>query len=153
MIGIRSFARGAGVVVLLAAVLSGRAAAQRGSLNARLTGHRTTPTSDTVALVIAVRMTPGWHVGAEQPGESGVPTRLTWKLPAGWRVVATRWSPPTSSLVGRDTVFEYRRPFAIETKVVTEGRRRSGTVQALVTYGLCKDVCMPGRLTLKQEVR
>jgi len=82
-----------------------------------------------------------------------VPTRLTWTLPAGWRVVATRWSPPTPALAGRDTVFEYGKPFVIETTLVTEGRRRSGTVQALVTYGLCKDVCMPGRLTLKHEVR
>ena len=153
MARMRSFMRAAGMAALLVTAISGRAIAQRGSLTATLTGGRTTPASDTVALRIAVRMTPGWHVGAEQPGQSGVPTRLTWQLPAGWRVVATRWSPPTSSLVGRDTVFEYRRPFAIETKVVTEGRRRSGTVEALVTYGLCKDVCMPGRLTLKHEVR
>ena len=150
---IRSFVRAAGMTALLVTAMSGRAIAQRGSLTATLTGGRTTPASDTVALRIAVRMTPGWHVGAEQPGKSGVPTRLTWQLPAGWRVVATRWSPPTSALAGRDTVFEYGGPFAIETTLVTEGGRRSGTVEAFVTYGLCKDVCMPGRLTLKHEVR
>lgn len=153
MVRLPSFVRAAGMAALLVTAMSGRAIAQRGSLTATLAGGRTTPTSDTVALRIAVRMTPGWHVGAEQPGKSGVPTRVTWQLPAGWRVVATRWSPPTSALAGRDTVFEYAGPFVIETTFVTEGRRRSGTVQALVTYGLCKDVCMPGRLTLKHEVR
>ena len=153
MARIPSFMRAAGIAALLETAMSGRAIAQRGSLTATLTGGRATPASDTVALRIVARMTPGWHVGAERPGESGVPTRLTWQLPAGWRVVATRWSPPTSALVGRDTVWEYGKPFAIETTLVTEGRRRSGTVEAFVTYGLCKDVCMPGRLTLKHDVR
>ena len=142
-------------VVALSLLLVARpvGAVQRGSLAASLTGYRTAPTSDTVALRIAVRMTPGWHIGAEKPGSSGVPTTLTWQLPAGWRVVATRWPAPTPAVVGRDTVFEYARPFAIEATLVTQARRRSGPIQALVTYGLCKDMCIPGRLTLKQYVR
>jgi DsbC/DsbD-like thiol-disulfide interchange protein len=143
--------RGAGAVVLLVA-LSGRAAAQRASLTATLSGRRTTPASDTVVLRIAAQMTPGWHVGAARPGVSGVPTELTWRLPVGWRIVASRWSAPTPALVGRDTVFEYRAPFAIETTLVTGGGRRSAPIQAVVSYGICRDVCMPGRLTLTYDV-
>ena len=139
--------------MLLVAALSGPAAAQRGSLTATLAGRRTTPTSDTLTLRIVARMTPGWHVGAAKPGKSGVPTEVKWRLPAGWRILRSRWSPPTPAVVGRDTVFEYRGPFAIETVVVTPGRRRSGEVQALLTYGICKNVCIPGRLTLTYHVR
>ena len=139
--------------MVLVAALGTPADAQRGSLTARMAGRRTTPASDTVRLRITARMTPGWHVGAEKPGRSGVPTELTWRLPAGWRIVGSRWTPPTPAVVGRDTVFEYRSPFAIETTVVTAGRRRSGEVQALLTYGICKDVCIPGRLTLTYDVR
>jgi len=153
MFHIQSLTRSASVAVLLVVVLGGPAIAQRGSLAASLTGYRTAPTSDTVALRIAVRMTPGWHIGAEKPGSSGVPTTLTWQVPAGWRVVATRWPAPTPAIVGHDTVFEYARPFTIEATLVTHARRRSGPIQALVTYGLCKDMCIPGRLTLKQYVR
>jgi DsbC/DsbD-like thiol-disulfide interchange protein len=145
--------RAAGAAVLLVAALGGRADAQRGSLTATLAGRRTAPASDTLRLRIAAQMTPGWHVGAAKPGKSGVPTELTWRLPAGWRILASRWTPPTPAVVGRDTVFEYRSPFAIETTVVTAGRRRSGEVQALLTYGICRDVCMPGRLTLTYDVR
>ena len=139
--------------MLLVAALSGRAAAQRGSLTAKLTGHRATPTSDTLRLRIIARMTPGWHVGAAKPGKSGVPTEVKWQLPAGWRILTSRWTPPTSAVVGRDTVFEYRGPFAIETTVVTSGPRRTGRVQALLSYGICRDECIPGRLTLKYDVR
>lgn len=153
MLRIRSFTRGAGAALLLVASVSGRADAQRGSLSATLTGQRTTPTSDTLALRIAVQMTPGWHIGAVRPGSSGVPTQLTWGLPAGWRLLGSRWPAPTSTVVGRDTVFEYRGPFAIETTIVTTGGRHSGEVQAVVSYGICRDVCIPGRLTLTYEAR
>jgi len=139
--------------VLLLAALSGRAIAQRGSLTATLTGYRTTAASDTVALRNDAQMTPGWHIGAEQPGVSGVPTKLTWQLPSGWRIVATRWSASTPTIVRGDTAFEYSGPFAIHATLVTQGRRRSGPIQAVVTYGICRDVCIPGRLTLKHEVR
>lgn len=145
--------RSACASLLLVAALGGRATAQRGSLTATLTGHR--KASDTLALRIAVQMTPGWHIGAPRPGASGLPTELTWRLPPGWRVVASRWPTPAStpSLGGRDTVFEYRGPFAIETTLVADGRPRSGTIEALVVYGLCRDVCIPGRLTLTYAVR
>src|SRR4051794_35376646 len=69
--------------VLLLATVSAPATAQRGSLNATLTAHRVSPTSDTLTLHIAVRMTTGWHIGAARPGMIGVPTELTWRLPVG----------------------------------------------------------------------
>ena len=146
------FARHAGVVVLLVAAVSGRAAAQRGTLTARMTGKRTTPASDTVALRIAVQMTPGWHIGAAQPGNVGVPTQLTWRLPSGWRLLATRWPTPRTAVVGRDTVFEYHGPFTIEATILARGPRRSGRVQSVMSYGICRNVCIPGRLTLTYDV-
>ena len=153
MLHIRSFMRSACVAVLLAAAFSARATAQRGALTGALTGHRTRPGSDTLALRIAVQMTPGWHVGAGRPGASGVPTELTWRLPTGWRVLATRWSAPTPRVAGRDTVFEYHGPFTIDATLVTGGRKRSGPIKADLSYGICRDVCIPGRLTLTHEVR
>jgi DsbC/DsbD-like thiol-disulfide interchange protein len=149
----RWFMRSASVAVLLVAAFSTRATAQRGSLTATLTGHRTRPASDTLALRIAVQMTPGWHVGAGRPGGIGVPTELTWRLPTGWRVLTTRWAAPTSRISGRDTLFEYHGPFAIEATLVTGGRKRSGPIKADLSYGICRDVCIPGRLTLTHEVR
>ena len=153
MFHVRSVTRGVSAAVLLVAVLSGRAAAQRGALPASMTGHRSSPRSDTLSLRIAVQMTPGWHIGAAQPGKFGVPTELKWRLPAGWRVLASRWPRPTSAVVGRDTVFQYDGPFTIETTLVTHGPRHAGPVQAHLSYGICRDVCIPGRLTLTYEAR
>jgi DsbC/DsbD-like thiol-disulfide interchange protein len=140
-------------VAMLLAPLGEHASAQRGTLTATLTGRRATPASDTVVLRVAARVTPGWRVGAARPGKFGVPTELEWRLPTGWRVVTSRWTTPASAVVGSDTVFEYRDRFTIETAVVTNGPRRSGRVQAVLSYGICRDVCIPGRQTLTYDVR
>ena len=150
---IATCARAAAIALLLVVAAGGPAAAQRGSLTATLTALRRPATSDTVALRIAVQLTPGWHIGAARPGVSGVPTELTWTIPTGWRLLATRWPAPAFAIIGRDTVFEYRAPFAIDATLVTEGSRRSGPIQAVISYGICRDVCIPGRLTLTHEVR
>ena len=153
MFGTRSFTRCLGAAVLLVASMSVRAAAQRASLAATLTGHRRTLTSDTLTLRIDVQMTPGWHIGAPRPGASGLPTELTWQLPAGWQLVESRWPAPTVTVVGRDTVFEYRGPFAIETSVLMDGPRRAGPIQVVISYGICREMCIPGRLTLTYDAR
>ena len=138
--------------LLLVAAVSGPALAQRGTLTGTMSGRRMSPTSDTVMLHIDLRMTPGWHVGAVEPGKIGVPTELTWQFPAGWRVVASHWSPPTATVVGRDTVLEYRAPFSISSILVTGQANHSGAIKAVIAYGICREVCIPGRLTLTDEV-
>jgi DsbC/DsbD-like thiol-disulfide interchange protein len=139
--------------MLMTVVSTHAVAQQRGTLTALLDGRRTSPASDTVALRVAVLMTQGWHIGAEEPGKYAVPTELTWKLPEGWRIVGSRWPTPTRRVIGRDTTFEYGGQFAIATTLVTSAPNRSGRVEALLTYGICKNVCLPGRQKLTFDVR
>jgi thiol:disulfide interchange protein DsbD len=153
MFRITSRASAAACAFLLLATVSGRAGAQRGALSGTLGAHRTSPTSDTVSLRLTLRMTPGWHIGAARPGAFGVPTELTWRLPAGWRILTPEWPAPTAAVIGRDTVFEYRAPLTIETTLVTDGPHHSGRIQAVATYGICREMCIPGRLTLATVVR
>ena len=141
------------VVGLLLGARSESASAQRGALAARVTGYRATSASDAVVLRVAARRRRASPASSARPGKLGVPTELTWRMPTGWRIVGSRWSAPTSAVVGRDTVFEYHGPFMIETTIVTKGPRRSGPVRGLLTYGICSDVCIPGRQTLSYHVR
>ena len=131
----------------------GNAKAQNGELTATLTGLRPTSTSDTIALEIAVDFTTGWHIGAVKPGKIGLPTELTWRLPPGWRVLSTRWPPPAFNIVGRDTVYEYREAFVIAATVLRSATPRSGPIQATLSYGICRDLCIPGRRLLRYDVR
>ena len=138
--------------VLLVAAF-GDAEAQYGQLSATLRGQSTAAVSDTIALEIAVEFTPGWHIGAAKPGKVGLPTELQWQLPEGWRILSSHWPSPTISIVGRDTAYEYREPFVIGTTVLMTGPQRSGQIQVTLSYGLCKDVCIPGRRTMRYDIR
>ncbi|MCB8932913.1 MAG: hypothetical protein H6534_05670 [Chthonomonadaceae bacterium] len=37
---------------------------------------------------------PGWHIYWTNPGDSGLPTEIRWKLPPGFRVSEVRWPTP-----------------------------------------------------------
>jgi thiol:disulfide interchange protein DsbD len=102
---------------------------------------------------IAAEMTPGWHIGAPQPGVVGIPTKISWMLPEGWHLAEVNWPPPMRVLAGRDTLFEYRGSLALEAKVVTSRLQRTGTIKGTISYGICKDVCIPGWLTLSADAR
>lgn len=45
-----------------------------------------------VALVI--KMDPDWHVYWKNPGDFGMATAMTWKLPKGWTAGPISWPPP-----------------------------------------------------------
>lgn len=90
----------------------------------------------------------GWHIGAERPGRVGLPTRVTWALPAGWRLAEVRWPAPRPDVVGRDTSFVYTaRAVAIDAALAAPPGTPDGRVRVTVSYGLCRDVCIPGRAT------
>ena len=152
MVRLRSSYRSACFVALLLVGVSRQIAAQRGTLTATFRGQLKRPSGDTLVVQMAVGMTPGWHIGAEHPGMVGVPTALSWRLPSGWRVLSSRWPAPKAVILGRDTVFQYDRPFIIESFLSRSGSS-SGRIQAIVSYGICREVCIPGRLAVTYEVR
>src|SRR2546430_13979446 len=47
-------------------------------------------------LTVALRlvMERGWHTYWQNPGESGLPTTLAWKLPNGLSAGPIQWPPP-----------------------------------------------------------
>src|SRR5947208_16323071 len=52
----------------------------------------------TVALLL--RMERGWHTYWQNPGDSGLPTKLDWNLPSGVSAGAIQWPAPRALPVG-----------------------------------------------------
>src|SRR5438067_6037154 len=46
-------------------------------------------------LGVLLKIKPGWHVYWKNPGDSGLPTRVTWKLPEGFTADELRFPIPT----------------------------------------------------------
>ena len=139
----------AAVLVTLSALIAPAPSSQgplaspqvRAALSAR-TPQGVRPRQVRLSLVVSS----GWHIGAEQPGAVGLPTRVTWEVPAGWRVLRTRWPAPQREAEGRDTVATYAGRVEIDAVLDTPSPARPGPVRATVSYGLCRDVCIPGRV-------
>jgi thiol:disulfide interchange protein DsbD len=98
---------------------------------------------------VDVAMTEGWHIGARQPGKVGIPTKLEWQLPKGWSVTSEDWPAPKAAPVGRDSAFTYTGPFSIHAILVGPKTTVKEPIQAVLSYGICREMCIPGEVTLR----
>src|SRR5689334_20833376 len=51
-----------------------------------------------------LKIAPGWHTYWINPGDSGLPVKIEWKLPEGWKAGALQWPVPTKHLEPGDMV-------------------------------------------------
>jgi DsbC/DsbD-like thiol-disulfide interchange protein len=99
-----------------------------------------------------------WHMYWINPGDSGEPPRVTWKLPPGVTSGPIQW--PVPEKLGSSTIVDYgyKRevtllvPMRAATKVPSE---EPLTITAKVSVLICKDICIPGKtqVTLTLPVR
>jgi len=142
---------GAGSVALLIALLAARSAAAQprptvsGTLE-RIHGARGDSAID---VRVALTMSDGWHIGARTPGVVGVPTKLEWHLPKGWSVANEVWPRPEGALIGRDSAFTYAGSLTIHASLIGPKAGAREQVEAVLSYAICRDMCIPGQITLR----
>lgn len=89
---------------------------------------------------------PEWHTYWINPGETGVPTRIAWDLPAGARAGAIAWPVPDRFRTGPVTSYGYAGRATLLSTLTVPQDARPGTsfpVRARVSWLVCKDVCIP----------
>jgi Disulphide bond corrector protein DsbC len=101
-----------------------------------------------VRVLVTLRVDPGWHVSWRNPGETGLPTRLSWSLPAGVQAVEETWPVPviTHTPVGDTHTLEGDVPWIIEFRV-DSASAVDRLIGLTVKYGVCREVCIPEQLT------
>lgn len=105
---------------------------------------------------VALRLRPeaGWHVYWRNPGDSGLPTRLHWQLPAGVTAGEMHWPLPHEHSLGDLTNYGYGEetlhlvPLSLSADVRGEPLKLLARAEWLV----CADVCIPGKADLSLEV-
>ncbi len=103
----------------------------------------------TVALRLAHEA--GWHTYWKNPGDSGMPTRITWTLPAGVTAGGILWPRPERLPVGPLMNYGYEGEVLLLTELDVPASWSAGeslTIGAKVDWLICKDVCIPGGTTL-----
>lgn len=103
-------------------------------------------------LALRFQVEPGWHIYWRNPGEGGVATTAVWTLPPGFTADSLDYPTParldvagvvTHTLEG-DAVFLTTIHPPAQGRLTAQDTRLTASVR----YGVCKDVCYPGRATL-----
>ena len=107
---------------------------------------------------VAIRLTPdpGWHTYWRNPGDSGSPTTLEWKLPPGWKAGPVEFPVPDRIPVGEGLVsFGYEGP-SVLLQTLTPPRvtdPRASNLVVTVSWVACKEECVTGSTSLEIRVR
>jgi len=100
-----------------------------------------------------------WHIYWTNPGDSGMPPRIRWNLPAGFQAGAVQW--PAPERLGSGSVIDYGYgesvllPVELQTPNIPLAVGSRVTLAAEVSWVVCNEVCLAGRadLTLSLPVR
>jgi len=96
-------------------------------------------------LGLKIEHQPHWHTYWKNPGDSGLPTRLEWQLPAGVQAGEIAWPTPSKLPLGPLLNFGYEGTLLLPVPLtVTEGfKGQALDVQLHAEWLVCKDVCIP----------
>ena len=100
--------------------------------------------SATVALRLAIE--PGWHTYWRNPGESGLPTTLEWRLPAGYAAGGIVWPAPRALPAGPLMNYGYEGEVFHLVSITVPAQASAGTEATLAARAdwlVCKETCIP----------
>lgn len=94
-----------------------------------------------------------WHTYWENPGDSGLPTRIRWTLPDGVTASEIAWPYPKRLPIGPLVNFGYEGETWLLTEIAVpnDDGNLSDTIEiaADVSYLVCREECIPGKATLQ----
>ncbi len=104
-------------------------------------------------LLVGLRLLhdPHWHTYWRNPGDSGLPTKVDWRLPSGWKAQEIQWPTPVRLPVGPLANFGYEGDLLLPMVLTPPASLTAGSeirFEAQVSWLVCKDVCIPGEASL-----
>ena len=100
---------------------------------------------------LLLHMDPEWHTYWKNPGDSGLPTRLTWTLPEGFQAGPIAWPYPGTFTQGPVTSYGYAGEVLLAVAITPPPSIAAGTsvtLAARADWLECRDICLPGRRDL-----
>ena len=96
-------------------------------------------------LGLRIEHQPHWHTYWKNPGDSGLPTSLSWSLPAGFSAAEIQWPTPRPLPVGPLMNFGYEGTLLLPVQVKVPAGFASSKLQVQLEaqWLVCKEVCIP----------
>ncbi len=104
-----------------------------------------------ILLGVRQRIIPHWHTYWKNPGDSGSPTTITWRLPEGVEAGDIRWPTPGRITLGPITNYGYENEVTLLTPVrlpETLPDNRPFVARATVSWLVCREECIPEEVEL-----
>ena len=109
----------------------------------------------TVAL--RLKMAPHWHTYWENPGESGMPTKIRWALPEGFSAGALRYPAPKRYELAGFVTFAHEGEVFLLTEIQPPASLAAGssvTIMGTASWLACDpNRCVPGRAELSLTLK
>jgi len=138
------------LALLAALALSGAALAapvRTPHVEAELAAERTTIVpGEPLTVALRLKMIPGWHTYWRNPGDAGEPTRIEWRLPAGFEASEIYWPYPQRIPVGPLAAYGYEGDVMLLSRLTPPSDlpvSRAVTLSAHARWLVCKEQCIP----------
>lgn len=116
-------------------------------VKAELVAHAPDGVSPGKALWLGLKIEhkPHWHTYWKNPGDSGLPTRLEWTLPAGVQAGDIEWPTPGKLPIGPLMNYGYEGTLLLPVAVTVPAGFKGDAldVKLHAEWLVCKDVCIP----------
>lgn len=105
----------------------------------------------TLLVALEQRIAPHWHTYWRNPGDSGQPTSIEWKLPTGATAGEILWPAPKRFDVGPITNYGYEDRVLLLTEIRLPQDLTPGSMARLsadASWLVCREECIPQQATL-----
>lgn len=95
---------------------------------------------------------PDWHIYWKNSGDTGLPTKIEFELPSGFKTTELKWPIPNIyTRAGDITDYGYEDSVLLFTDVIPPDDLKYGSkvkLMADVSWVSCEEICIPGRVEL-----
>lgn len=106
-------------------------------------------------VVVRFALAPGWHLYWSNPGDSGLPPRLTWTLPEGWTIGEPRFPAPERHVDAGMVTWVHHGVLELVQRLVPPADAAAGRheLRLEASWLVCRDQCLPGQNALTAVVQ
>jgi thiol:disulfide interchange protein/DsbC/DsbD-like thiol-disulfide interchange protein len=96
-------------------------------------------------LGLAIAHNPEWHTYWKNPGDSGLPTTLSWTLPPGFAAGEIEWPTPHPLPLGPLMNYGYTGQLLLPVQLTVPANFKGSTLEVSLhaEWLICKEICLP----------